>query len=45
MCVCLVVLCGYQPKEAREGTRSPESGVTSGYEPLCGCWELNLGPV
>ena len=23
----------------------PGSGVIDGYEPLCGCWFLNLGPL
>ena len=26
-------------------TRHPGTGVKDGCEPLCGCWELNLGPL
>ena len=28
-----------------EGIGSPGAGVTDGCEPLCECWELNLGPL
>ena len=28
-----------------EGIRSPGTGVTDDYEPPCGCWESNLGPL
>ena len=33
------------PIEAREGVRSPRTGVTGGCELPCGCWELNSGPL
>ena len=28
-----------------EDLGSPGTGVTDGYEPLCGSWELNLGSL
>ena len=28
-----------------EDIRSPGAGVVDGYEPSCGCWELNSGPL
>ena len=34
--------CSWRPEE---GVGSPETGVTGGCEPLCGCWELNPGPL
>lgn len=33
------------PWRSEEGIRSPETGVTDGWEPQCECWELNLGPL
>lgn len=33
------------PREAREGTLSPGTGVIYGFEPLCECWKPNLGPL
>ena len=30
---------------ARIGCQCPETGVTDDGEPLCGSWELNLGPL
>ena len=30
---------------SKEGIRSPRTGVTDSYELLCGCWELNPGPL
>lgn len=30
---------------SEEGIRSPAIGATGGCEPLCGCWELNGGPL
>ena len=27
------------------GARSPKTRVTDSYEPPCGCWELNSGPL
>jgi len=30
------------PCMPEEGIRSPGIGVTEGYDPPCGCWELNL---
>jgi hypothetical protein len=38
-CVFLV------PMESRDYISSPCPGVTDGYEPACGCWELNPGLV
>jgi hypothetical protein len=29
---------------SEDGIRSPGTGVIGGYEPTCGCWELNPGP-
>jgi hypothetical protein len=31
--------------EAEEDIGSPRTGVTEGYKPSCGCWELSLGSV
>jgi hypothetical protein len=28
-----------------EGIRNPGPGAISSCEQLCGCWELNLGPL
>ena len=28
--------------EARKGSQIPGTRVTDGWEPLCGCWDLNL---
>lgn len=28
-----------------EGARFSGTGVIGGYQPLCGCWDLNLGPL
>ena len=33
------------PAEVRRGIRSPGTGVTDGWEPPCGCRELNSGPL
>lgn len=30
---------------SEEGVRSPGTGVRDGYKPLCGCWEVNPGPL
>lgn len=27
------------------GVKSSATGVMNGYEPLCECWELKLGPL
>ena len=43
-CVSLYEIC-WVPVEARRGPTSPWTGVTGGCEPLCGCWELNPGPL
>lgn len=32
-------------QETEEGIRFPGTGVTEGFEPLCGYWELNPGPL
>lgn len=31
----------YCPQKFKEGAESPGTGVISGCEPPCGCWELN----
>jgi hypothetical protein len=33
------------PRRPEEGIIPPGTGVTSSYELLCVCWELNLGPL
>lgn len=33
-----------EPEEA-EGVVSPGPGVMDGYEPPCGCWKSNPGPL
>ena len=30
---------------SEEGIGFPGTGVADGCEPLCGCWESNLGPL
>jgi hypothetical protein len=32
------------PRES-ERAFGPETEVTDGWEPPCGCWELNSGPL
>lgn len=45
MCMGVYVPCEYLiPKEARRGHSSLETGVRDGFEPPCGCWELNENP-
>ena len=36
--------CSY-PQRPEEGIRSDEAGIIGGWEPWCGHWELNLGPL
>jgi hypothetical protein len=38
--VCLGTTC-----VSEEVVLSPRSRVINGYEPSCGCWELNLVPL
>ena len=51
MCECFVCRCigtpmsMYRHGGEKEGTGFPGTGVTNSYELLCGCWELNLGPL
>ena len=39
------VPCVWCKQRPEEGVGYPETGVTEGWEPSCGCWELNLGPL
>jgi hypothetical protein len=32
-------------QRSEEGIQSPGTGDTDACEPLCGCWELKLGPL
>jgi hypothetical protein len=41
----LCTVCMQYLKRPEEGDRSPEAGVTDACELLCGCWELNPGPL
>ena len=41
--VCLFNMCVSHAHEADEGIRGPGTEVTGSCEPLCECWELNLG--
>lgn len=43
--MCVNVLPACMP--GKEGTETGvlETGVTGRYEPLCGCWKLNLVPL
>ena len=36
------VIQAWCPRRPEEGIRIPETRVTDGCEPPCGCWELNL---
>ena len=38
-CLSAVYMC------EREGVRSPGTGVIDSCDLLCGCWELNSGPL
>lgn len=41
VCVCVYIhMCRYLQRVIG----SSGAGVTGGYEPLCGCWDLNPGP-
>lgn len=40
--VCIPHMC-LVPLEARQGVKSPETGVIDSSELLCGYWESNLG--
>jgi hypothetical protein len=39
--VCMCARCLWRPK----ASGPPGSGLLSGCEPACGCWELNPGPL
>lgn len=41
-CICIPHVC-LVPKEVRKSVEFPGTGVMDKCEPLCGCWELNLG--
>ena len=46
--LCILPVCMYvyvYVLGARKGRRGPGSRATDGCEPLCGFWELNLGPL
>lgn len=45
--VCLSVyhICAGCPQMPESVIRSPRTGVTDSCELLCGCWELNPGPL
>lgn len=44
--VCMYVQCSCSVlKVIREGIGSSGNGITGTYEPSCGCWESNLGPL
>lgn len=46
MSVCMYVcVCAQCPQRSEAGIKSSRTGVTDGYGLLCGCWELNLGPL
>lgn len=36
--------CMYSCEPGAEAITSPRTGVTNGWKPPSGCWELNLGP-
>jgi hypothetical protein len=49
--MCMSVLsactnvCAWYPQRSKEGVGSSETSLIDGYEPLCGCWDQNLGPL
>jgi hypothetical protein len=44
--MCMHVYYVYAlPMEVKRGVRSPRAGVIELWAALCGCWELNLGPL
>lgn len=42
---CMYFLCTYIVHTEARNSRSPGTGVLGCYEPLCGCWDLNLGSL
>lgn len=44
MCMCVYYVCAGACRGQRD-VRSPGAGVTDDYEPLCGFWEPNPGPM
>lgn len=45
VCLCLCMCTEAVPSTCREGAWSLGTGVRDGYEPPCGCWKLNPGPL
>ena len=46
LCVSMcAMLCLVPPEGQKRGSFPPVTGVIDGCELLCGCWELNLGPL
>ena len=52
MCMSIMQACMYCTVQyvwcqrwSEEGIRSYGTGIINGYKPLCGCWEMNLGPL
>lgn len=43
MCICVHVYGS--PWTPGEGVRSLRTGVPGCCKPVCGCWDLNLGPL
>jgi hypothetical protein len=45
VCTYVYHLCSWFSQRPEKGVRSPEIGVRDGCELICGCLELNLGPL
>lgn len=43
VCLCIICVSGSLWVTEKD-IKSPGTGVRDDCEPLCGCWELNLGP-
>lgn len=41
VCLCVCLLCAKYLQNPEEGFKSPETKVTNGCVPPCGCWEPN----
>lgn len=44
-CMSVYYLCAWCQKRPEEGVGFLGTGVTGSYEPPCGCYELDSGPL
>lgn len=43
--VCMCTMSVPRTEESRRGHQVSKTGVVNGWDMLCGCWELSLGPL